>query len=147
MRLSTRGRYATRALLELAQNPAGSTSTLKEIALKQNISLRYLEHLITPLIAAGIVRTTRGPKGGISMARSPAEVRLSEIIQLLEGSIAPVECVDSPELCTRSKSCASRDIWCEVKKAVNNVLESVTLQDLIERQREKEQPAQSMYYV
>ena len=137
MKLSTRGRYATRALLELTLTEPGKTSTLKDIAQRQNISLRYLEHLITPLIAAGIVRTTRGPKGGIALARPPSEIKLSEIIQLLEGSIAPVDCVDNPGLCTRADSCASRDIWCQVKDAVSSVLDSVSLQNLAQCSRDK----------
>lgn len=146
MKLSTRGRYATRALLELALHEEGA-ATLKDIARRQQISVRYLEHLITPLIAAGIVRTTRGPRGGISLARPPHEVRLSEIILILEGSVAPVECVDNPKLCSRSESCATRDVWCELKRVVNGVLESVTLQDLVECQRRKEQPGEAMYQV
>jgi Rrf2 family protein len=137
MKLSTRGRYATRALLELALNEPGKTATLKDIAQRQNISLRYLEHLITPLIAAGIVRTTRGPKGGITLARAPADIKLSEVIQLLEGSIAPVDCVDNPGLCDRANSCASRDIWCQVKDAVSSVLDSVSLQNLAQCHRDK----------
>lgn len=146
MKLSTRGRYVTRALLDLALHETG-TATLKDIAQRQQISVRYLEHLITPLIVAGIVRTARGPRGGISLARPPGEVKLSEVIQLLEGSVAPVECVDNPKLCARSESCATRDVWCELKRVVNSVLESVTLQDLVECQIKKEQPGEAMYQV
>jgi len=147
MKLSTKGRYATRALLDLALLQGDGRATLKDIAHRQQISLRYLEHLITPLIAAGIVRSARGPKGGVSLAKAPSEVRLSEVIQLLEGSVAPAECVDNPEICSRSELCVTREIWGELKKAVSGVLESTTLQDLIERQKRKEQPDQVMYYV
>lgn len=147
MKLSTRGRYATRALLDLALHQADGPATLKDIAHRQEISLRYLEHLVTPLIAAGIIRSVRGPKGGVSLAKPPSEVRLSEIIQILEGSIAPAECVDNPEVCSRSESCATRDVWGELKKAVSGVLESITLQDLVERQKSKERSDQAMYYV
>ena len=147
MKLSTRGRYATRALLDLALHQGEEPVLLKDIAQRQQISLRYLEHLIRPLIAAGIVLSTRGPRGGVSLARPPKEIRLSEVIQLLEGSIAPVECVNNPEICSRSKSCVPRDIWGELKKAMNGVLESVTLQDLVERQKRKEQPEGAMYYI
>ena len=120
---------------------------LRDIAHNQQISLRYLEHLITPLIAGGIVRTTRGAKGGVSLAKPPIEVTLSEVIQLLEGSIAPVDCINNPTVCNRSPSCATRDIWGELKKAMNGVLESTTLQDLVERQKQKDQPESKMYYV
>ncbi len=147
MKLSTRGRYATRALLDLALHQGDGQATLKDIAHRQQISLRYLEHLITPLIVAGIVRSVRGPKGGVSLAKPPAEVRLSEIIQVLEGSVAPVACVDNPEICSRSKFCVTRDIWGELKKAVSAVLESTTLQDLMERQKKKQPPEQTMYYL
>ncbi len=147
MKLSTKGRYATRALLDLALNQGEGLATLKDIAQRQQISLRYLEHLVTPLIAAGIVRSIRGPKGGVSLAKAPSEIRLSEIIQLLEGSVAPVECIDNPGICGRSELCVTRDIWSELKKAIGGVLESTTLQDLVERQKSKEQPEEAMYYI
>ncbi len=147
MKLSTRGRYATRALLDLALHEGEEPVLLKDIAQRQQISLRYLEHLITPLIAGGIVLSTRGPRGGVSLAKPREEIRLSEVIQLLEGSIAPVECVNNPGICTRSELCVTRDIWSELKKAMNGVLESITLQDLVERQKRKERPEEAMYYI
>ena len=147
MKLSTRGQYATRALLDLALHQGEEPVLLKDIAQRQQISLRYLEHLITPLIAAGIVLSTRGPRGGVSLARPPEEIRLSEVIQLLEGSIAPVKCVNNPGICTRSELCVTRDIWGELKKAINGVLDSTTLQDLVERQKRKERPKEVMYYI
>jgi Rrf2 family protein len=147
MKLSTRGQYGTRALLDLALHHEEEPVLLRDIARRQQISLRYLEHLITPLIAAGIVRSTRGPKGGISLIKAPEEIRLSEVIQLFEGSMAPVECVDNPEICTRSELCATRDIWGEIKKAIDGVLESTTLQDLVEQQKRKEQTKEAMYYI
>ncbi len=147
MKLSTRGRYATRALLELALRPGDNPATLKDIAQRQQISIRYLEHLITPLVAAGIVRSMRGPKGGIALARSPQEIRLSEVIQLLEGSTAPVECLDNPGVCDRSATCVTRDVWGELRKAMDNVLGSTTIADLVERQKLKEQPQSMMYYL
>jgi len=103
--------------------------------------------LIAPLIAAGIVRSTRGPKGGISLARTPGEIKLSEIIQFLEGSTAPVECVDNPTICPRSELCVTRDVWEEMKKAMNVVLESTTLQNLVDRQQSKKTPKEAMYYI
>ena len=146
MKLSTRGRYGTRALLDLALHEEGPV-LLKDIAQRQQISLQYLEHLITPLIAAGIIRSTRGARGGISLAKPPEQVKLSEVIQLLEGSIAPAECVNNPGVCSRSELCVTRDIWGELKKAMNGILESTTLQDLVERQKRKEQPEEVMYYI
>jgi len=147
MKLSTKGRYATRALLDLALHQEEEPVLLKDIAQRQQISLQYLEHLVTPLIGAGIVLSTRGPRGGISLARAPEGIKLSEVIQLLEGSIAPVECVNNPGICPRSELCATRDIWDELKKAMTGVLESTTLQDLVERQMRKEQPEEVMYHI
>ena len=147
MKLSTRGRYGTRALVDLVLHENESPVLLKNIAQRQDISLRYLEHLIAPLIAGGILRSTRGAKGGISLARSPEEIKLSEVVPLLEGSIALAECVNNPEICERSQSCATRDIWGELKEAMDGVLESITLRDLVERQKRKEQHKTEMYYI
>ena len=147
MKLSTRARYGTRALLDLALHEGKGPVLLKNIAQRQQISLRYLEHLVTPLIAGGILRSTRGPRGGVSLAKAPGEIRLNKVIRLLEGSISPVECINDPGICTRSKVCATRDIWSDLKNAVNEVLESTTLQDLAERQKRKEQRKETMYYI
>jgi len=147
MKLSTRTRYGTRALLDLAIHQDEAPISLKDIAQRQQISVQYLEHLITPLISAGIVRSVRGPKGGISLAKSPKQIALSEIFKLLEGSISPVECIDNPKLCSRSDSCVTRDIWEEMKKAMNGVLETTTLDSLVERQKIKKPAKDAMYYI
>jgi len=147
MKLSTRGRYGTRALLELALHHGKGPVPLKDIAQSQQISLPYLEHLITPLIAGGIVWSIRGARGGVSLARPPEEIRLSEVMQLLEGSIALVECINDPKYCSRSDFCVTRDIWGELKKVMNGVLESTTLQDLVERQKRKGQSEEVMYHI
>jgi len=147
MKLSTRTRYGTRALLELALRRGEEPVFLKDIASQQQISLQYLEHLIAPLIAGGIIRTTKGPKGGVSLVKEPKDIRLSEITQLLEGSVAPVECVSNPDVCERSELCATRDIWTKLKDAMNDVLETTTLQDLVEKQKEKDRNDPSMYYI
>jgi len=147
MKLSTRGRYATRTLLDLALHQRDRPVQLKDIARRQQISLGYLEHLITPLIAGGIVQSIRGARGGVWLVKTPEEIRLSDVIQLLEGSMAPVACVDNPEICSRSTFCVTRDIWCELKKAMDDVLESTSLQDLVERHRKKEGLEPAMYYV
>lgn len=138
MKLSTKGRYGTRALLDIALHQGERPVQLKAIAQRQQISLHYLEHIIAPLIAAGMLRSTRGAGGGVSLGKLPEEIRLSEVIRVLEGSIAPVECVDDPNVCPRADICVTRDIWAEMKEAMAGVLESTTLQDLVERQREKQ---------
>ncbi len=147
MKLSTRARYGTRALLDLALHDSEEPVQLKDIASRQEVSLHYLEHLIAPLIGAGIVRSIRGARGGIQLAKPSREIKLSEVMQLLEGSISPVECIDNPKACPRSSACATRDVWSEMKKAMDGVLESTTLQDLVDRQRNKEQSEPPMYYL
>jgi Rrf2 family cysteine metabolism transcriptional repressor len=146
MKISTKARYGIRALLDLSLHGNGDLVPLKDIAQRQQISMTYLEHLVAPLISAGIIRSVRGSKGGIVLARSPAQIRLSDIIRILEGSTAPVECVDNPQACQRSDGCVTRDIWSEMKNAVDGVLESITLENLAERQKAKEQRV-NMYYI
>jgi Rrf2 family protein len=147
MKLSTRGRYGLRALLDLAVHQGEGMVLLKDIARRQEVSLPYLEHLITPLIAGGLVKSTRGARGGVLLLKPPAEVKLTEVVQLLEGSIAPVDCVNDPRVCSRSASCVTRDIWMQIKDAMIQVLDSTTLQDLVERQRQKEQTETGMYHI
>ena len=147
MKLSTKGRYGTRALLELALHYSEGPIPLKDIARTQQISLQYLEHIVAPLVTSGIMRSTPGVRGGVWLAKPPQEIKLSEVIGLLEGSIAPVECVNDPKYCSRSDLCVTRDIWSELKNVMNGVLESTTLQDLVERQKRKKQPEEVMYYI
>jgi len=147
VKLSTRARYGTRALLQMALRQGEEPVLLKDIAEKQQISVQYLEHLVSPLIAGGVLRSTRGARGGISLVRSPAQIKLSEVIKLLEGSMAPVDCVNNPGICARAGFCVTRDIWSELQNAMNEVLESVTLQNLVERHREKAQHQEVMYYI
>ncbi len=138
MKLSTRGRYGTRALMELATSQHEGLTLLKDIAEKQKISQRYLEHVIRPLVAGGILRSTRGAGGGIALAKPPRDIKMSDVIRLLEGSIAPTDCVNDKSLCARSDTCAARDIWCDINRAVNDILDSTSLQDMVERQKSKE---------
>lgn len=138
MKLSTRGRYGLRALLDLSFHHGEGLTPLKDIARRQEISLSYLERLTAPLIAAGLVRSTRGARGGVMLARPPSQIKISEVIRALEGSIAPVECVSNPAQCQRSALCASRDVWSELMEAIVQVLDSTTLQDLVDRQRQKD---------
>ena len=104
----------------------------------------YLENLIAPLTSGGLIKTTRGPKGGVSLLKRPGEIKLSEVIQLLEGPVAPVDCVNNPEAHYCSEYCATRDIWVEVRNAMYAVLESTTLQDLKERQEKKGWPKEAV---
>lgn len=138
MKLSTRTRYGTRALLDIARHQGDKLVQLKDIARRQNISLHYLEHIIAPLVGAGIVRSTRGARGGLQLTKRPSEIKLSEVVQLLEGTITPVDCVIDPESCNRSDFCVTREVWGEMKKAIDNTLKAITLQNLVEREEDRE---------
>ena len=134
-------------MLSLALDYGKGPIPLKNIAKEQEISEKYLEHLMASLKAAGLVRSARGTHGGYRLAKSPSQISLDEVVRVLEGSIVPVDCVDDPSVCRRVRFCAMRDIWRQVKEAMEAVLESTTLQDLVERQREKEQSEGTMYYI
>lgn len=135
MRLSTRARYGTRVLVDITANQADAPLTLKDIANRQQVSLNYLKHLIAPLVAAGVVRTERGSGGGVRLAHAAQDITLSWVVRILEGSTAPVACVDAPSVCPRNAGCVTRGVWCKVKTAIDDVLDSVTIQDLVEQQR------------
>ena len=147
MRLSTKARYGVRAMLSLALDYGRGPIPLKEVAEQQEISEKYLEHLMASLRSAGLVRSVRGTHGGYLLAKSPSQIRLDEVVRVLEGSIAPVECVDDASLCGRVGLCVTRDVWGELKEAMESVLASTTLQDLVERQKEREQSEETMYYI
>jgi Rrf2 family transcriptional regulator, cysteine metabolism repressor len=147
MKLSTRTRYGMRALMDLALHSTGQPVQLKDIAKRQGISLSYLEHLIIPLISAGILKSIRGSHGGIKLARPPEGIKLTEIFEILEGHLAPVDCIKDSQDCLRSGACATQDIWNDMKEAMLSVLESNTLQDLANRQKSKEEQTSTMYYI
>ena len=145
MRLSTRMRYGTRALAELASGYPDAVMSVKDIAESQRISPKYLEHIMGALKAAGFVKSVRGVHGGYVLAAPPAGCRLSDVYRALEGSAAPVECVDDPRSCAFCDQCPTRETWAEVKGAVMEVLEHTTLQDLVDRSRRKQQT--QMYHI
>jgi Rrf2 family transcriptional regulator, cysteine metabolism repressor len=138
MKLSTRGRYGTRALMELARHYGQGPMLLKDVAKNQEISLQYLERLMAPLAAAGLVHSTRGVGGGVWLAKAPKEIMLSNVVEAMEGPIVPVDCIQDPLVCDRAGLCASRDVWTEVQHAIYKVLNSITLADLLKRQEKKE---------
>jgi len=147
MKLSTKARYGTRAMLELAINYGRSPLSVKDIARSQEISEKYLEHLLALLKTAGLVKSLRGARGGYVLAKPPAEIRLNQIIYVLEGSLAPVDCVDNSALCNRSKFCATRDVWNLIKHSIDQVLYSITLEDLVRRQVSKSEHKSYFYSI
>jgi len=137
IKLSTRGRYGTRLMLELALQQGNGPVQLKRIARNQEISERYLEHLIRLLKSAGMVKAVRGAHGGYSLARKPEKIALKDILEKLEGSLAPSACITAPSQCTRSGDCSTRDIWSELEKKISAMLESISLKDILEKERKK----------
>ena len=135
MKISTKARYGTRALLDLALNANGEIVQLKDVAARQALSPSYLEHLFIPLIAAGLVKSTRGSRGGVALARPAREIYLREIVEALEGPIYLVDCLNGSNDCPRSGACATQDIWGELNDAIGGVLDKTTLADLVEKQR------------
>jgi len=133
MKLSTRTRYAVRAIIELAQNGDNKPLQLKIIAQRQDISVKYLEQLMAVLRSGGFVRSVRGSKGGYVLAKTPDQIKLNDVLHRLEGPVATVECVEDKDCCTRSADCAARSLWMQVERAIEKILESVTLQDLVDK--------------
>ena len=141
MKLSTRSRYGIRAMVDLALHYGEGPVLLKDIAARQGISKKYLDQIFTILKASKLVKSVRGSRGGYILAHHPASITLNRIIEALEGSMTPVDCVDTPHLCPRSAYCATRDVWIEVGRSIYRALESVTLQELAQHQRDKEKMA------
>lgn len=131
MKLTTRSRYGARLMLDLARHFDHGPVHLKDIANREEISVKYLEQLIIPLKKNGLVTSVQGPKGGHILARPPKSISFAEIIKSLETSASLVECVDSPQTCPRSEECPTRDIWQQVKQAMYRELENLTLADKI----------------
>lgn len=138
MKLSTKGRYGARAMVDIALHQREGPTLLKDIAKRQGISEKYLERIITSLKVAGLIKSIRGAHGGYILAKPPSEIKLSEIIRALEGSLAPVECVDDPTYCNRAGICVTRDVWVKIKDRINEVLESISLKDLVDQQVKKQ---------
>lgn len=133
MRVSTRGRYGTRLMVDLAQHFADGPIPLAKIAKRQDLSAKYLEQLIILLKGSGLIRSARGRRGGYMLARKPEDISVGEIVETLEGKLAVVDCVTDPELCYRSPECPTRDIWVGVTDVLKNQLFSLTLQDILRK--------------
>jgi len=139
IRLSTKGRYGTRLMLNLAQyhKTAPTAIILKNISQEEEISIRYLEQIIIPLKINKLVKSIRGAGGGYTLARKPKDIRISEILHALEGSCCLVECVEDEDYCDRIPYCPTHDIWTEASLLLKNYFENLTLQDLLEQSEKK----------
>ncbi|MBN1897633.1 MAG: Rrf2 family transcriptional regulator [Spirochaetes bacterium] len=131
MKLSTKARYAVRSLLDLALNYKGRPVQIKEIAERQDVSVRYLENLFTKLRANGILVSEKGKGGGFLLARPSEEIKLLDVISTVEGDLSLVNCVKSPSQCKRSSSCVMKDLWADLSQAMIRSLKSKTLKDLV----------------
>ena len=131
MKLSTRSRYGTRMMLDLAQHYDEGPIQMGDIARRQDISVKYLEQLIIPLKKVDFIKSVRGPKGGYMLARPPEEITIGEIVKVLEGGIDLSDCIGNPDECNRSSSCLTRGIWEEATKAMYDKLNSITLSKFI----------------
>lgn len=137
MKLSTRGRYATRALLDLALHGGGGPVSLREVSERQAISAKYLDQILTQLRRAGFIRASRGSRGGFQITADPESLTLLDIMNAVEGRMAILDCVVDPSRCDRAADCITREVWSEVTVAMERVLRNTTLADLIRRARER----------
>lgn len=138
MKISTKGRYALRLMLDLATYNTGEPVSIKDIAKRQQISEKYLEQIISILNKAGYVRSIRGSQGGYLLKKNPDEYTVGMLLRLTEGDLSPVSCaaVENNE-CERRDSCVTVRVWRQINEAVNNVVDNITLEDLLEWQAEK----------
>ena len=133
MKVSTKGRYALRVMLDLAINNTGEYIPLKEVSRRQGITLKYLEQIIPQLKKAGFLRSTRGNSGGYRLAKEPREYVVGDILRTMEGSLAPVSCLEDQEnLCEMSDVCTTLSFWQGLEKVITDYVDSVTLQDLLD---------------
>ena len=139
MKISTKGRYALRLMLEVALHSNGAAVPLRDVAQRQEISDKYLEQIVTQLSRAGLVRSVRGAGGGYLLTREPSEYTVGEILRTLEGNLAPVSCADSDDVCrcSRAEQCVTVEIWRDIQAAVSSVVDHLTLADLVERYHQK----------
>ena len=136
MRISTKGRYALRLMIDLAEHDDGSFIALRDVARRQEISKKYLEQIIPILNRSDVLQTSRGVQGGYRLARKPEQYTVGEILRLSEGSLSPVACVeDGAVQCPRSGECAALPIWQGLDRVIREYLDSITLQDILDREQ------------
>ena len=139
MKISTKGRYALRMMIDLAEHQEDGYIALKDISERQNISKKYLEQIIAIVNKPGVLRANRGSQGGYRLAKEPKDYTVGEILRMTEGSLSPVECVDyNPIECERAANCPTLPVWQHLSKIINEYLDSVTLQDLIDSHNQSE---------
>lgn len=139
MKISTKGRYALRLMLDVAMNEGEMPVRIKEIAVRQDVSDKYLEQIVSALNKAGFVKSIRGPQGGYRLSKRPEEYTVGSILRITEGSLAPVNCLEyEVNDCPRQESCATLELWKRLDNAIKSVVDNITLEDLIEWQKQKD---------
>ena len=133
MRLSTKGRYALRLMLDIALQPEGEPVSLRDVAKRQEISVKYLEQLAPPLTRAGLLRSIRGASGGYLLTRALADYTVGDILRAAEGELAPVECAKAGACCQRADKCVTVEVWRDISQAIDAVVDRWTLADLADR--------------
>lgn len=138
MKISTKGRYALRMLIDLAQHSGEGFVALKDIAARQNISKKYLEQIVPVLNRSDILTTNRGYQGGYKLAKNPSAYTVGDILRLTEGSLAPVACLDNePAGCDKIDECTTIQIWQGLSRVINEYLDSITLQDILDSRTDR----------
>jgi Rrf2 family protein len=137
MKLSTKGRYGVRLMIDLAAHYGEGPILLREIAKREEISEKYLSNLVNPLKATGLVEATRGVHGGYVLAKPPDEITMQEIVEVLEGPLCLVDCVEKPIACSRTSRCIAHDLWREAAEGMAQVLGKYTLADMVLRRKAK----------
>ena len=135
MKLSTRGRYGIHAMYDLAVNYGAGPQSIKSIAERQNVPEAYLEQLIAMLRRAKLVISNRGAQGGYQLSREPREITVGDVLRALEGGLNLVECLDEEDTCGKSCACPSRLVWIKIRDGLNQVVDGITLQDMIDEQK------------
>lgn len=134
MKVSTRGRYALRLMIDLAEHGPGEVVPLKDISKRQDISTKYLEHIVTLLCKAGFLKSIRGSQGGYMLTKEPNKYTVGAILRVTEGSLSPVTCIEErPNQCERSNNCPTVDFWKGLNKVINDYADKITLTDLVNR--------------
>lgn len=138
MKLSTRGRYALRMMLDIALHPDEASVSLKSIAQRQEISVKYLEQIVTPLVRGGYLRANRGAQGGYQLNRPPEDYTVGMILRVIEGSLAPVACLEDTDcICERQGHCVTVEVYRKIDDAIDSVVDNITLKDLVDMQHQK----------
>lgn len=147
MKISTKGQYGVRFMLDLAVHGKEGVVTLKNVARRQKISEKYLWQVVALLKSVGLITATAGAKGGYALARNPANVTLKDILEPLEGDCALVECTERAGVCSRSSACVAREIWQELSRALNRAMVSITLKSMVEKYEAKQDKEKFNYTI